>query len=90
MLAVFWLATQPSVAIDSPHSVVMQMREKNLCPDDAAQYAQQIMAGRIRISELGAMSSTANQERLVHPCPPCMFVLDMQCSTHDHSAAISA
>lgn len=68
----------------------MQMREKNLGRDDAAQYAQQVMAGRIRISELGAMSSTANQERMVHPHPPFMLGLDMQCSTPDHSAGRSA
>ena len=51
------------------------MREKDLRPDDAAQYAQQIMAGRIRISELGAVSSTANQEHLVRLWLPCMGVV---------------
>ena len=53
----------------------MQMREKDLRPADAAQYAQQIMAGRIRISELGAVSSTAHQEHLVCPSSPCICVI---------------
>ena len=53
----------------------MQMRDRDLRPDEAAQYAQQIMAGRIRISELGAVSSAANQEHMVGHLLACMWAL---------------
>lgn len=49
----------------TPQFLAMQMREKDLSADDAAQYAQQIMTGRIRLSELSAVGSTANQEHMV-------------------------
>ena len=57
------------------------MGEKHLCPDDAAQYAQQIVAGQIRLSELGAVSSTANQELLVRRTMPVSD--ELQCYRSD-------
>ncbi|DBB11186.1 TPA: hypothetical protein ACH3X3_006638 [Trebouxia sp. C0006] len=41
------------------------IREKNLQPEHAAQLAQHITSGRIRVSELGSLASVANQEQLL-------------------------
>lgn len=41
------------------------VREKNLQPEHAAQLAQHITSGRIRVSELGSLASMANQEQLL-------------------------
>ena len=51
--------------------LALQMREKNLRPEDAAQYAQQIMAGRIRISELSALGNAASQEQMARFLSDC-------------------
>ncbi len=44
---------------------VLQMREKNLQPEHAAQLAQHIASGRIRVSELGGLASLGSQEHMV-------------------------
>ncbi|DBA76344.1 TPA: hypothetical protein ACH3X1_010055 [Trebouxia sp. C0004] len=41
------------------------IREKNLQPEHAAQLAQHITSGRIRVSELGSFAGMANQEQLL-------------------------
>ena len=42
--------------------MLVQMKEKGLQPDQAAQLAQQITAGKIRVSELNGL---AGQEQMV-------------------------
>ena len=50
--------------------VVLQIREKNLQPEQAAQLAQHITSGRIRVAELGGLASVASQEQMVHGSVP--------------------
>ena len=67
--AVFWSVLPQVVCAQSASAIMLQIREKNLQPEHAAQLAQHITSGRIRVSELGSLASVANQEQLVHLLP---------------------
>ena len=49
-------------------NLMLQMKEKGLQPDQAAQLAQQITAGKIRVSELNGL---AGQEQMVSKLSCC-------------------
>ena len=48
-----------------PANHLLQIKEKGLPPEQAAQIAQQITAGKIRMSELNGLGSMSSQEQMV-------------------------